>query len=258
MKLLVSLAFLVFASANNTTKRPFEKDEHYEKDELPNNIITNGYTAPSGLAPYIVFLSFPNAWCGGTIIGHSWVLTAAHCTKPFDTVTIYYGSLRRVQGQIVHTVRGSNNFINHPNDDIALIRTPRVKFSNTINRVRLPRINENNRYVDKWALACGWGETHLTTHPDRLQCVDLKVISNAECRRTYLEEFTIDQILCATTPGGKSICYGDSGGPLVHNNLLVGISSFTSLRGCTAGDPSGFARITSHLNWIRDNTGIAY
>jgi len=167
MKVLVSLLFLAFASANNTS--PIENFTD------PDNIITNGYTAPEGKAPYIVYLSFRNSLCGGSIIGHTWVITAAHCTRRENSVTIYYGSLRRAQGQIVHTVQGRNNIINHPRDDIALIRTPRVEFSNTLNRVRLPQINERDRYVNKWALACGWGKTTTTSYPDRLQCVDLQI-----------------------------------------------------------------------------------
>jgi secreted trypsin-like serine protease len=42
---------------------------------------------------------------------------------------------------------------------------------------------------------------------------------------------------------------GDSGGPLtaMNNNVrqLIGISSFTSWRGCQAGEPAGFARVSS-------------
>lgn len=248
MKVLISILFLAVVSASNNTAQ----------DELPNSIITNGYLASEGKAPYIVFLQFQNSWCGGSMIGNTWVITASHCTKPYSSVTIHYGSLQRGRGQIVHRVTGSNNIINHARDDIALIRTPYVNYSNTIRAVRLPKINESDRYVNKWGTACGWGQTTTTSSSDRLQCVDLQVISNAQCRQTFGPLHTQDQILCVATPGGKSICYGDSGGPLVHNNLLVGVSNFVSAKGCTAGYPSGFARVTSHLNWIRQHTRIAY
>ncbi|XP_034102991.1 serine protease 1-like [Drosophila albomicans] len=252
--LLVSLLSVAIASADNSTEVPDELDA------LPDSIITNGYQAARDQAPYIVFLSFGNSFCGGTIIGPTWVVTASHCTKPYNSVTIYYGSLRRAQGEVVHTVRG-NNIINHPSDDIALIRTPRVNFNDNIRSIRLPPQSErNNEYVGVTALACGWGETTSTSTPNRLQCVNLQVISHEECRRTYSSDWAKPQVLCVATPGGKSTCFGDSGGPLTaeNNQILIGVTNFVSARGCTSGDPSGFARVTSHLDWINQHTGISY
>jgi len=54
---------------------------------------------------------------------------------------------------------------------------------------------------------------------------------------------------------------GDSGGPLVVRNgngnfTLIGVVSFVSSAGCAVGHPSGYARVTSFLTWIRNNTNI--
>lgn len=265
MKLLLSILFLTVAAAQNFTDELEPQPEPVQDlddldDELPNNIITNGYTAAEGEAPYIVYLSFSNSWCGGSIIGNTWVVTASHCTKPHNSVTIYYGSLRRGQSTVRHTVSGSNNIINHPSDDIALIRTPHVNFNNQINRIRLPSLNTNNQYVNQASKACGWGLTASGKAADALQCVNLQVISNDQCRRSYAANIIKNQILCVSTPNGRSICSGDSGGPLVSqsNPVLIGVSNFVSSRGCKAGQPAGFARVTSHLNWIRQQTGISY
>jgi hypothetical protein len=38
--------------------------------------------------------------------------------------------------------------------------------------------------------------------------------------------------------------------------VLTGVVSFVSIRGCAYGDPSGFTRVGSYLQWISDNTGI--
>ncbi|XP_001997665.2 serine protease 1 [Drosophila grimshawi] len=260
MKVLFVLLPLALVSASEPEAITTESPDQEE----PLNIITNGYTAPEGKAPYIVFLSFRNSrsgsWCGGSMIGNTWVVTASHCSKGFTSVTIYYGSNQRAQGSISHTVSGSN-IINHPSDDIALIRTPHVEFSNRISRVRLPSLSDRNKlYVNERTTACGWGQTTSTRTPENLQCVDAPVISNAQCARTYGSRVVHSSVLCTSTSGGKSICYGDSGGPLVtqSNTILIGISQFTAAGRCSAGHPAGFTRITSHLDWIRKQSGIAY
>ncbi|EDW54299.1 GM18056 [Drosophila sechellia] len=48
--------------------------------------------------------------------------------------------------------------------------------------------------------------------------------------------------------------------PLVLHDggRLVGVTSWVSGNGCTAGLPSGFTRVTNQLDWIRDNSGVAY
>lgn len=37
---------------------------------------------------------------------------------------------------------------------------------------------------------------------------------------------------------------------------LIGVTSFISGRGCGAGDPTGFARVSRFLTWINAITGI--
>lgn len=54
---------------------------------------------------------------------------------------------------------------------------------------------------------------------------------------------------------------GDSGGPLVQFDLNgiathVGIVSFVSDDGCASGNPSGYVRTESFLDWIHEKTGI--
>jgi len=69
-----------------------------------------------------------------------------------------------------------------------------------------------------------------------------------------------DNIVCVRVVDGKGTCGGDSGGPLVTHDgaKLVGVTNWVSGAGCQAGHPAGFQRVTYHLDWIRDRTGIAY
>lgn len=58
----------------------------------------------------------------------------------------------------------------------------------------------------------------------------------------------------------QNVCQGDSGGPLVIEEngtyLQIGVVSFVSNRGCSTGDPSGYIRTASYLEWIAQQTGV--
>ncbi|XP_068143283.1 serine protease 1 [Drosophila tropicalis] len=272
MKLFLSLLALAVASASAFESVVPHKDAPLGSGSSIEGRITNGYPAYEGKVPYIVGLGFSSSsggwWCGGSIIGNTWVVTAAHCTNNAESVTIYYGASWRLQAQYTHTV-GSGNFRQHSNyntnnlnNDISLINTPHVDFWSLVNKVELPTYNDRyNNYAGWWALASGWGRTSDdSTVSDYLNCVDQQIIENSQCSSVYGTDVITNDVICTATPDGKSTCAGDSGGPLVTHdgNRLVGVTSFVAANGCTAGLPDGFTRVTSYLDWIRDHTGISY
>ncbi|XP_016954733.1 serine protease 1-like [Drosophila biarmipes] len=266
MKVFLLLALALAAVSAETPKQVHPKD--LPKDNKINGRIVNGYPATEGKAPYTVGLEFNNPgggwWCGGSIIAHDWILTAAHCTDNTEQVKIFYGATWHFNAQFTQIVSNSAiiqnpKWPNENGNDISLIRTPSVEFSSTVNMVELPSFNDRyNMYDNWWAVACGWGMTTAGSQPDWMECVDLQIISNADCSSVYGAQ--PEGILCVATTGGKSTCFGDSGGPLVlHDGTkLVGVTSWVAGNGCDAGYPSGFTRVTSQLEWIRDNSGIAY
>lgn len=153
--------------------------------------IYNGETADEGQFPYIVYLSLPVndgkvTMCGGSIIGHTWILTAAHCTYHAKSVKIFYGTTKSNEGQFSHEV-GRDNIIQHDRydditleNDVALIRTPHVDFSDKVNKVELA--DRDNDYADKWATASGWGDTsdNGDTAQD-LQYAKFQILSKDKC-----------------------------------------------------------------------------
>nr|CAD7575232.1 unnamed protein product [Timema californicum] len=156
--------------------------------------------------------------------------------------------------------------------------------------VALPRHSQaSNTFADQAVQVSGWGRTSDTSTgiSAELNFVDLNIITNAVCAQTYGTDVIVGSTVCASGAGGRSTCnvstarsdfcrveilpifsgvdaflfQGDSGGPLVITQegsyLQIGVVSFVSSAGCASGNPSGYVRTTSFLNWISANTQIS-
>ncbi|KAH8300134.1 hypothetical protein KR044_010396 [Drosophila immigrans] len=237
--------------------------------------IINGQPAAEGQFPYQVGLSFASAsssetyFCGGVIIGTEWLLTAAHCTADAASVLVFYGATIRTSAQLYQYVTKSK-FIEHPDysarpltHDIALINTPVLSFNAFYNKIELPSLASSySSFAGQKAVASGWGYTSQWVFEisDTLQYITFDIISVAACERVYGDVVASDNVICVATQNKRSTCSGDSGGPLVllSTGKLIGITSFTSIYGCEYGEPAGFSRVTSYLDWIKETTGIYY
>ncbi|EDW80481.1 uncharacterized protein Dwil_GK11557 [Drosophila willistoni] len=266
MKVFLILALALASASANPLDNPLVNPNIQGR-------ITNGQTATEGQFPHQVGLSFSASgsswWCGGSIIDSQWVLTAAHCTSGASSVTIYYGATVRTKAQFTQTVT-SSNFIQHASynsvilsNDISLIKTPSVTFSSLVSKVQLPSIASSySTYVGSQVIASGWGRLSdsATSVATNLQYAYFEVISVATCQSTYGSLSVTSKVICIATPNKTSTCQGDSGGPLIlaSNGLLLGVTSFVHRDGCESGAPAGFTRVTSYLDWIKDNSGVSY
>ncbi|XP_050360311.1 collagenase-like [Nymphalis io] len=285
MKLLLLVAGLALVSA----RTPIEPISiNYHKDigipeatrirnaeaaqDFDGSRIVGGQVARLGAHPHlgglvIILNTGHTSACGSSLLSNTRLVTAAHCWRDPQhqgrQLTVVLGSTRLFSGgHRVNTnnvqLHGSYNVFTM-NNDVAMITIPWVGYNNNIRNIALPSgVLLNRNFAGERAVAAGFGRTSDSpagNNNQDLHQVTLTVIENSECTKVYGPQTVIGSTLCTSGKGGIGICQKDSGGPLVFTfngvRNLIGISSFVSARGCQAGLPAGYARVTSFASWIR-------
>ncbi|KAL7014975.1 hypothetical protein ACKWTF_016222 [Chironomus riparius] len=233
--------------------------------------IFGGETAILGQFPYQVLIYVVSSVndtccstkCGGSLIDEFWVLTAAHCfPDSFHHVELKFGVISTRWSVYEATVPSHNVKIHkgyskslHEND-IAMIQIPEANFGLLnypyVDVIELPGRDDN--FVGTNATVSGFGRTEKGKS-DVLKYVDLQVMENSECSKSYSNVKILDSHVCGRSTTKTGICFGDSGGPYAVKehcrNILVGIVSFGTAD-CESEYPDVFTRVSNYLDWINE------
>uniref|UniRef100_A0A182LWY5 CLIP domain-containing serine protease n=1 Tax=Anopheles culicifacies TaxID=139723 RepID=A0A182LWY5_9DIPT len=256
-------------------------------DTLADRIIGGNYTAIDEF-PWYALLEYESKKgerafkCGGSLINGRYILTAAHClaNKKIDEgerlVNVRLGEYNTatemdceegdtfncadppqnfgIEAQILHPGYDKNGPFQH--HDIALIRLDRdVIMNNFVSPVCLPPDNFTPTSPNLNVTAVGFGHTGRQRHSGIKKKAQFPVFAQEECDKKWKNIEIIEQQLCAGGVFGIDSCSGDSGGPLMVRRfywIQEGVISFGN-QCALEGWPGVYTRVSSYLDWIRQN-----
>uniref|UniRef100_A0A1I8PAZ9 Peptidase S1 domain-containing protein n=1 Tax=Stomoxys calcitrans TaxID=35570 RepID=A0A1I8PAZ9_STOCA len=209
--------------------------------------------------------------CGGVIIDHEWVLTAASCAQNAQGMWAVAGSYYRptisstkwqrptVDYGIVHEkyIKGE------PHYDLALlhISEPYV-WTEGVRPVAMPQPGESpSGQVDFF----GWGQVTIgfpaTSLATGVEVMRVPVLDWHECRDLLPKNLVWDdRMVCTEQMPRQSFCKEDIGGPIVVNRgrdelaMLVGIAVWSYLPCGMIQYPNVYSQVSLYLDWIEANT----
>lgn len=219
--------------------------------------IVGGEKASTEQYPYAVYLVTDRGYqfCGGVLVDHDSVVTAAHCAE-----AVAKGDLGVVAGR---TDKRSEAGVRvdvtevwvHPDfeapwegDDIAVLT------------LRHPVAYEPAGFADAedaelyqpgtMATVVGWGriaEDGPRSHV--LRSAEVPLVSDADCEEAFTSYQPEEMVCAGFVDGGVDACQGDSGGPLLVDGKVVGIVSWG--RGCARpSTPGVYTRVSSYAEQI--------
>ncbi|KAE9546900.1 hypothetical protein FO519_009888, partial [Halicephalobus sp. NKZ332] len=209
--------------------------------------------------------------CGGTLISHEYVVTAASCFSNIKHSSPHQNVMNLKCGAINGRVPlNATKIIKRPGWDnfahgIAVIEIQKTKYSTVIRPACV--ISREDLLEDSVVTVVGTGETHtswifgMSNYP---QVADIKLKNFIRCRENYnLTVESLNDTICA---GGfwQTVQSGDKGGPLLvkfHKKFyLVGIIEEKVEKNMAYYDqnkyPALFTRIKTECDFFKEHTNF--
>uniref|UniRef100_A0A673IR04 trypsin n=1 Tax=Sinocyclocheilus rhinocerous TaxID=307959 RepID=A0A673IR04_9TELE len=179
--------------------------------------IVGGYECEPHSQPWMAFLRSSSHQCGGSLISQDWIV----------------GCPLRIE------VRLGKHHIAVDESSEQSILSERLSKPATLDEFVKPvDLPKSCAPPDSMCRVSGWGITmNQTADSDKLQCLNLPIISDRDCNNSYPGLITGSMFCAGYLEGGKDVCQVDSGGPVVCNGELQGIVSAGGR--CAAKDQPG-------------------
>ena len=255
----------------------YEPDDEEEVSEEERSEIVGGTATTIEARPWQISLqtSSGSHFCGGTIIGASWVVTANHCVAGSSAASLRVVASATNRNGSGGQIRNVSQIVRFPGyvtpeqgKDIALLKLTTALDLTDPGAQAIPyataeTVSAGLTDAGIVATVSGWGSLSSGSQslPTTLRTVDVPLISNTQANQAYGGGITADQLGAGIIGvGGKDSCQGDSGGPLVVPNgqggvVLAGVVSWGS--GCADPQfPGLYGRVSSFASWIEQSTGI--
>jgi len=260
--------------------------------------VFGGSTVPTAKYPFMVRLESAdgNAFCSGSLVNPTHVVTAAHC---FDSDTFVYGLKRRwsnLRVRFANTAErtavpakratiwrnwssfepGNDNRVGtgYPvhldQADVAVVELS-ANAPDSVTPVAMAPIAESGRSDELAIVGYGPSATGAGTLREEAAEAPLQLASASTCRLPMgsgnFEPFDSREICVNSTPSNPTAeaCRGDSGGALLAlkpSVALVGVTSWgTPDDNCSINNPtpgwSVFASVSGASDWLAQQTGTA-
>ncbi|MET9764473.1 serine protease [Streptomyces sp. NPDC006372] len=247
---------------------------------VADSVVIGGFPVEASDSPWTVALSSRDRFggtragqfCGGVAVGHSTVLTAAHCLSE----EVLGGPPERVRD--LRVIAGRTNLLSGRDGVEAAVReiwvNPAYDGVSSVgdfavitlaaplpagSAIAMAADGDPAYTVGGGATVYGWGDiSGVGEYSNSLRAARVRVLPDALCEDAYPggADGTYDagSMLCAgEVAGGRDACQGDSGGPLVAQGRLIGLVSWGI--GCgRAGNPGVYVRVSDiirTLGWMR-------
>lgn len=206
-------------------------------------------------------------FCGGSILGPSWVITAQHCVADQSSDMRVVAATTRMSEQAAGQIRTIDAVARVPafvdptvGKDISLVHLATPLDLSGASAQAIPIVTAADAAAGATnpgvvATVTGWGTTSegASSTSDVLRTVDVPIVSNAVASTEYGMTISADQLPAGLTAGGKDSCQGDSGGPITVSvggtRKLAGAVSWGN--GCARANFVGlYARVSSFDSYI--------